>query len=86
MHFSHSHSPELTLPSFPLFPLYLLGIDNGIYEVLHLTCSFVPPQVCLMDPGCFCKVDEIVRTETKGKGTVEVLSLKDVEEGDEMLR
>lgn len=40
----------------------------------------------MMDPGCFCKVDEIVRTETKGKGTVEVLSLKDVEEGDEMLR
>ena len=43
-------------------------------------------QVCLMDPGCYCKVDEVVRTETKGKGMVEVLSLKDVEEGDEILR
>ena len=37
--------------------------------------------------GCGkCKVDEVVRTETKGKGMVEVLSLKDVEEGDEILR
>ena len=43
-------------------------------------------QVCLMDPGCYCKVDEVVRTETKGRGMVEVLSLKDVEEGDEILR
>lgn len=43
-------------------------------------------QVCLIDPGCYREVDEVVRAETKGRGTVEVLSLKDVEEGDEMLR
>lgn len=42
-------------------------------------------QVCLIDPGCFRGIDELIRSETKGKGTLEVLSLKDVEEGDEML-
>ncbi len=42
-------------------------------------------QVCLADPGCFREMDELVRSSTKGKGTVEVLSLKDVEEGDERL-
>lgn len=43
-------------------------------------------QVCLIDPGCYREIDEVVRNDTKGKGSVEVLSLKDVEEGDEMLR
>ncbi|NXM68897.1 SBDS protein, partial [Serilophus lunatus] len=41
--------------------------------------------VCLVDPGCFREIDELIRRETKGKGTLEVLSLKDVEEGDEKL-
>ncbi|XP_072024783.1 ribosome maturation protein SBDS-like [Amphiura filiformis] len=42
-------------------------------------------MVCLADPGCFREMDELVRSTTKGKGTVEVLNLKDVEEGDETL-
>lgn len=42
-------------------------------------------MVCLVDPGCFREIDELVRCETKGRGTLEVLSLKDVEEGDEKL-
>ncbi|KAM6296545.1 LOW QUALITY PROTEIN: ribosome maturation protein SBDS-like [Aegotheles albertisi] len=41
--------------------------------------------VCLIDPGCFREIDELIRSETKGKGTLEVLSLKDIEEGDEKL-
>ncbi|KAM6402816.1 LOW QUALITY PROTEIN: ribosome maturation protein SBDS-like [Rhynochetos jubatus] len=40
--------------------------------------------VCLIEPGCFREIDELIRSET-GKGTLEVLSLKDVEEGDEKL-
>lgn len=40
-------------------------------------------MVVLIDPGCFREIDDIVRSETKGKGQLEVLSLKDVEEGDE---
>uniref|UniRef100_UPI000B4C463A ribosome maturation protein SBDS n=1 Tax=Lonchura striata TaxID=40157 RepID=UPI000B4C463A len=42
-------------------------------------------MVCLIDPGCFREIDELIRSETKGKGSLEVLSLKDVEEGDEKL-
>ncbi|KAL2766148.1 ribosome maturation protein SBDS [Daubentonia madagascariensis] len=40
-------------------------------------------QVCLIDPGCFREIDELIKKETKGKGSLEVLNLKDVEEGDE---
>ena len=43
-------------------------------------------QVCLIDPGCYREIDEAVKMETKGKGTVEVLSLKDIEEGEELLK
>lgn len=42
-------------------------------------------MVFLIDPGNFRKVDEIVRGETKGKGQLEVLSLKEMQEGDEKL-
>lgn len=41
--------------------------------------------MCLIDPGCYREIDEVVQRETKGQGSVEVLSLKDIEEGDEML-
>lgn len=47
--------------------------------------GLLPPQVCLVDPGCFREIDELIRCETKGRGSLEVLSLKDVEEGDEKL-
>ncbi|XP_061733499.1 ribosome maturation protein SBDS [Nerophis ophidion] len=42
-------------------------------------------MVCLVDPGCFREIDELIRCETKGRGSLEVLCLKDVEEGDEKL-
>ena len=42
--------------------------------------------MCLIDPGAYRIVDDTVRAETKGRGSVEVLSLKDVEEGDEKLQ
>ncbi|XP_077422899.1 ribosome maturation protein SBDS [Vanacampus margaritifer] len=41
--------------------------------------------VCLVDPGCYRELCELVRCETKGRGAVEVISLKDMEEGDEKL-
>lgn len=40
-------------------------------------------MVCLIDPGQFRAIDEVLRTETKGQGNLELISLKDVEEGDE---
>ncbi|XP_071479814.1 ribosome maturation protein SBDS-like [Diadema antillarum] len=41
--------------------------------------------VCLADPGCYREMEELVTTSTRGRGMVEVLSLKEVEEGDERL-
>lgn len=42
-------------------------------------------QVCLIDPGHFRAVDEIVRSDTKGAGQLELLNLKEVTEGEELL-
>jgi len=42
-------------------------------------------MVCLIDPGCYRKIEEFVAKETKGKGKIEVLSLKEVEGGNESL-
>jgi len=41
--------------------------------------------ICLTDPGSFREIDELIRSETKGKGTMELLNLKDVEEREEQL-
>ena len=41
-------------------------------------------QVLLVDPGTFREVDESVRGETKGAGSVEVVSVREVKEGDEL--
>lgn len=56
------------------------GCVHSIAPAEHLCSVF---QVCLIDPGCFREIDELIKKETKGKGSLEVLNLKDVEEGDE---
>ena len=38
-----------------------------------------------MDPGCYREMEDLIRSSTKGQGVIEVLDLKDVEEGDEKL-
>ena len=55
--------------------------DWEIFNII-MVC---PIQVCLIDPGHYREVEEEVRAGSKGRGTVEVLSLKDIEEGDELL-
>ena len=40
-------------------------------------------QVLLTDPGCFREMDELIRSTTHGKGAMEVLSLKEVEDREE---
>lgn len=40
---------------------------------------------CLIDPGQYKQVEELVRSETKGNAVLEVLCLKEVAEGDELL-
>lgn len=42
-------------------------------------------MIFLIDPGCFRDVDELLRAETKGKGHMEVVSLKDINEEEERL-
>lgn len=42
-------------------------------------------MVILVDPGCFRELDELIHQGTKGRGQLEVVSLKDIEEGDEKL-
>ncbi|XP_005100450.1 ribosome maturation protein SBDS [Aplysia californica] len=42
-------------------------------------------MVILVDPGCYREVNDLVSTETKGKGQVDMMSLKEVEEGEEKL-
>lgn len=38
--------------------------------------------IALIDPGSFREVDETIRRETKGKGSMEILDLRVVEEGE----
>ena len=42
-------------------------------------------QVVLVDPGCYRELEEVVRTDTRGKGKVEMLDLKAITEGEEKL-
>ncbi|TPX35689.1 hypothetical protein SmJEL517_g02015 [Synchytrium microbalum] len=41
--------------------------------------------ICLIDPGQFRAITETLQSETKGRGTMEVLSLREAEGGDERL-
>ncbi|XP_078039678.1 SBDS ribosome maturation factor [Augochlora pura] len=41
--------------------------------------------ICLIDPGQYREIDELVRSETKGSGFLELQNLKEVIEGDEIL-
>ncbi|KAJ8880963.1 hypothetical protein PR048_017436 [Dryococelus australis] len=42
-------------------------------------------MVCLIDPGHYREMDDIVRNETKGSGRLELVDLKEVKEGEEVL-
>lgn len=42
-------------------------------------------MVVLVDPGRLRDLEDILRSDTKGKGRLEVITLKDIEEGDEIL-
>jgi len=43
-------------------------------------------QECLIDPGFYRTIDDTISKETKGKGTLEMLTLKEVTEGDETVQ
>lgn len=68
----------------------VLVIYTTIYPNSEITLAYFvffhfQYQVILVDPGCFREIDDLVRADTKGRGQLEVISLKDIEEGDEML-
>lgn len=42
-------------------------------------------QEVLVDPGCYREISELLQRETRGQGHIEVLTLKEIEEGDETL-
>lgn len=39
--------------------------------------------VCLIDPGQFRRIDELLRNETQGKGHLELVDLKEVKDSEE---
>lgn len=41
--------------------------------------------ICLIDPGSFRTLDEMIRTDTKGSGQFELLNLKEMIEGEQAL-
>ncbi|KAJ3057221.1 hypothetical protein HK097_010581 [Rhizophlyctis rosea] len=41
--------------------------------------------VCVIDPGNFRGINDLIQTETKGRGQVEMLSIRDTEDGDEVM-
>lgn len=41
--------------------------------------------ICLIDPGQYREIDELVSSETKGTGILELINLKEITEGDELL-
>lgn len=52
---------------------------------LRLIFFCILSQIVLTDPGNFRVLDELINRETKGKGQLEVISLKEVVEGDEVI-
>jgi|ERR1711971_471168 len=42
-------------------------------------------MVILVDPGVYREITDLISAETKGKGQVDMMSLKEVEEGEEKM-
>lgn len=40
-------------------------------------------QEILVDPGCYRELNDLLQRELRGQGQIEVLNLKEIEEGDE---
>lgn len=55
------------------------GVEQEDWEGANVTL------ICVIDPGLYRQMDEIIRSETKGQGSLELLNLKEVVEGDEVL-
>lgn len=56
----------------------------SLFEFIGICFNFYS-QRCLVDPGHYRTIDELIRAETKGQGSLELLNLKEVLEGEEVL-
>lgn len=75
---------RILIPSGKVFRERLRLLASAI-EVDEIGPNGEIEMVFTADPGKFRELDEIIQKETKGKGQLEVISLKDVVEGDEMI-
>lgn len=75
---------RVTIPSGKAFRERLRALASAI-EHDEIGVQGELEMVFTADPGKYRELDEIVQKETKGKGQLEVISLKDVAEGDEMI-
>ena len=64
----------------------MLCVVSRVYYVVCSLYNIVIFQVILCDPGCYRELDQILQEDTKGRGDMEILSLMDIEEGDEKIQ
>lgn len=57
----------------------------AVVEMEEWSCGELEME-CLIDPGAYRTIDEMTTADSKGKATLELLSLKEVTEGDETLQ
>lgn len=65
--------------------LKLIIYINNYFSLLFYAYVDDILQILLIDPGNYRQIDELIRTDTKGTTSMEVLSLKEVIEGDSFL-
>ena len=75
-----------------LYVGYILTFDAILYyTILYYTIPNIitpliyDPQVIEIDPGHFREIDEAIRAQTKGKALIEIVSVKNIAEGDQSL-
>lgn len=75
---------RVVMPSGKHFRERLRQMASSI-ELDEISTHGALEMVFLTDPGNYRTLGEIIQNETKGKGTLEVVSLKEIAEGDETL-
>ena len=60
----------------------LNNINVIVMERIYV-CIYVHMQIALVDPGNYRQINELLQSESKGKGQLEIMNLREKEEGDE---
>ncbi len=83
-HTSRAPQPTRTLSQRPVCEFVTHRLDFSLFCPGD-ECGRGVLQVLLADPGCFREMDELIRAATHGRGALEVLSLKEMEEREERI-